>query len=294
MRLPIIIWGALLMAGCSTPPKQNEPIQMVTSSKEDIIDYYENYQPDLTSAPGNENLSIVKQEATAVGISAGRFYASNEINNFLERHKEKLDQVDFKLVMIKRKNYYIVPPVITVTNSTRALDDARRYIKINDETIRIESDPRFVVELPSWRDFLMLQPKSPRHPTDAFLPENEQERKVWKRAFNQGFKTGIKLAEQTLDNKWANLLKTFQGMQLYHVFRERNIVTAPRVEETYAPVVGGGQELVLEESTVEIVVNPRLNANRFSWRSIPRLPDISHLFPRGLHINYDADDYNGF
>lgn len=283
MTLAII--SCTLIVGCSVTKHSTDPRFSVSQSADILLEHYTNYDKQINDTDSPESLSIVRDEAINIGTQAGFYWASNEINDRLEHHSEYLNQIDFKALLIKKKHYYIQPPVVTEDNGRKIIDEEGRYLRLIDKAYYIDTDPKFAFEPPTWREYLLLSASTPDEPFDAFLPTNKEEQEVWERGLRKGFRTGIETAQLTIRNKIARITNDYVGMVRYHILREKNMISAPKVQETYASISGGGRQLVIEDSMISIKVNPQLNNNRYSWQVVPQLPDISHLFPEKLYLN---------
>lgn len=277
-----------VLTGCAATTSQ--PNSGPSIDRDALLDHYVNYQKSIVDAGAAESAGMVRDEAVHIGTQAGYYWAATEINKALESASHLLDQIDFKPLLFQESRYYIVPPVISKDEGRRVINETGRFIRLIDATFYIERNPRFTLEPPTWREYLFLDLRTPDKPTEAMLPTSKRERAMWMEGVQTGFEFGIRQAELTFQNKNAHLTQVYQGMILYHVLLAKNMVTAPRVKESYAPVVGGGRRLIIEDSTVSIEVMPSLNANRYAWEVIPQLPDVSHLFPNVINLNIRKDD----
>ncbi len=284
LALSIAMISSLTLTACQTAP-QEKRISDVNMTPDSLLEFYKNYEKEIEDAGRQKEISIVRDEAMSIGTQAGYYYAVNEINKRLEKRSNYLDQIDFKPLLIKRDSYYILPPVIKKDNGRKMIRDSGRYLRLIDQSYYLETEAKFVLSPPTWRDYLKLSAPVPNEPADAWLPEDDQEKSVWNAALEKGFETGIKQAQLTMRNKIAKLTSDYLGLIRYGILLEKNMVSAPKVKETYAPIVGGGQRLIIEDSTVQIQVHPQLNNNRYSWEVIPQLPDVSHLFPDEIYLN---------
>lgn len=278
--------SVLLIAGCSAtndiPPGTHIDPQV---DGNELLNRYTTMRPREEYAELDGAHSIVKEEAIITGTQAGFYWAANEINRVLLSHSELLDLIEFSPLLIEGARYYIVPPVITEDEGTRLISESRRSIRMIDRSYYIEQQPKFALEPPTWRDYLLLSVSPPRRPAEALLGSDRHEIAIWEEGVQQGWEIGIEQAYLTHQNKVAQLTSDYRGMILYHILLTHNMVTEPQIEESYQSVAGGGRRLIIEESNVSIEVNPALNSNRYSWEVVPQLPDISHLFPERIYLN---------
>ena len=279
-----VLASTVILAACQSAPAKKS-VNDVQMNPESLLSFYKNYEKSIEDAGRQQEISVIRDEAMTIGTQAGYYYAVNEINTRLESRRQYLDQIDFKPLLIKQDRYYILPPVIKEDNGRKMIRDSGRYLRLIDQSYYLETEAKFVLSPPTWRDYLLLSAPVPNEPTEAWLPQDDQEQKIWDEALEQGFNTGIKQAQLTLRNKIAKLTSDYLGLIRYRILEEKNMVSSPQIKETYAPIVGGGQRLIIEDSTVKIQVHPQLNNNRYSWEVIPQLPDVSHLFPDEIYLN---------
>lgn len=285
MRKVFVSITFLLIAGCASVSDDRGDISNVDMSPEALIDHYKNYEKDERNAGRQTEINTIRDEAMNIGTQAGFYWAVNEINKRLEGKSRYLDQIDFKPLLIKKKRYYILPPVVKEDSGRKLIEDSGRYLRLIDTSYYLETEPKFILNPPTWRDYLTLSAPVPDKPVEAWLPDDSEEQLTWDEALETGFETGVKQAQLTLRNKISKLTADYLGLVRYQILRSKNMVSSPKIKESYAPIVGGGQRLIIEDSTVQITVNPQLNNNRYSWDVIPQLPDISHLFPEEIYLN---------
>lgn len=289
MKTLLAIATAVLLTACASQPSDSnyridggDHAPRVDATK--FVSHYQSLERQERHSQ-EANHAIIRDEAMTIGTQAGFYWASNEVNYRLQKHADLLDQIDFRPLMIQHARYYIQPAIITEEQGRRMVSDSGRYIRLVDQSYFIEGQPKFRQEVPHWREYLWMDASPPHEPADALLPRTREERAVWQQGIEEGFKIGSQQATFTVQNKIARLTQDYQGFIRYHMLRAHNMVTEPKVRESYSAVIGGGRQLDIEDSTVTIEAMPSLNANRYSWEVIPRLPDITHLFPDVMYLN---------
>lgn len=226
-----------------------------------------------------------RMAAMALGTQAAAKYEAERINEILiEKYGDFFDTLfRFERVLIKRDSYSILPPVILRHEGAMRVNRTAQVFRVNQEALKINKDPRFVISPPSWREYLLLPVQEVDYKNAARLaPTDTRQQEAWNRAVDKGWEAGIELMEKMLSRNYARLARDFQGMVRYHVLRKFNIVSDVQIQEVYTPVAGGGQRISISESIATIEVSPTLNTNRFEWISLPLLPDLDDVFPRGV------------
>jgi len=219
--------------------------------------------------------------ARSAGAQAGLYWRAHELEKQLMKMRPFLDRIynaALQAVLIQHKNYYIVPPVISGSAGGMRKNDSGRVLRIAEQTFRIERAPYFVVNPPTWRDYLTLSVPAPSS-HHVLLPSSSAERAVWKKGVKEGWKSGVRQADMLLRTRLARMTRDIVGMVRYHILESRHMVSKPLVTERYYPVSGGGKQMSIQDSIIRIKSDPALNANRDAWRPLPQLPDTRYLFP---------------
>jgi len=224
----------------------------------------------------------VHAAAKSAGAQNGLYWRTEQLQSELERNKAFLDDTynrAIEALLIKHRDYYIVVPVISGTDGGMRKNDTGRVLRIARQTFRIERDPYFVVNPPTWRDYLAGRAPTPKNPPKAMLPHSQEEYAIWRKGVEEGWAAGVMQADTIMQVNVARLTRDVVGMARYHMLRIQRMVSDPVVKEKYMPVSGGGRAMSIEDSTISITSDPMLNANRNTWRPMPQLPDTRHLFP---------------
>jgi len=241
----------------------------------------------VQKTPSTLRIKIIREAAYSIGSQHGLYWQMDILKNRISDLEEGFDNVysaPLKSLMIKYKNYYIVPPVINSTNGGMRKNDNGRVLRIAQQTYRIIQDPYFVINPPSWRDYFILNSPVPHKVNQALLPNTDEEQSVWRKAVNKGWRAGIAQANSILQTQVARITRDIIGMVNFHLLRAKNMISEPEVIARYFPVTGGGREMSIRDSIIKIKSDPTLNANRLSWRALPRLPDASKLFPHAYRL----------
>lgn len=234
-----------------------------------------------------ERLKVLKIKANSIGLQSGAFYAANKIRTRLEGLSNTLDNIfDFGRLGVVRnyKGAYIVNPIVSEVEKSIMLSPDSRSFVIRDQIFLIAKDPYLSLSIPSWRSYIEFQVEPVRIPDDMIPPNTEEEIQVWKRELLIGYQMGINQVEDIFVTRFARLSRDIIGMQRYELLRQRNMVSDIKIADAYYPVSGGGNRMNINESRVSIEINPALNSNRWDWETIPRLADVSDLFPNGSEL----------
>ena len=250
-----------------------------------LLNFEESHPATNLSTEEIERLKIIKAKAKTLGIQSGAHHASKAMMVMLNEMAVKLDSIyDFGRlgVVTPYKGAYLVSPVVLeIEKSINLASDSRSFI-VRDQTFIISKEPYITLTPPTWRTYLTFSVEPPRLPEDMIKPKTAEEKAAWRSELLSGYEMGIKQVEDVTVARFARLGRDVVGMKRFELLRQRKVISDIKIADAYYPVSGGGNRLDVNESRVSIDVNPQLNSNRWNWETIPRLSDISDLFPKGM------------
>lgn len=227
----------------------------------------------------------MQAEAESVGVLAGQYYAEERIGHILEATGEQLDEIiDISPYLMTHKSYLIMPPIMTVSEGNKKyLNNEKTAFTYADITYVIQSDPYFIDAPPSWRDYVVMNAKPPKIMSDKLLPSTSEEKEQWKQGFDRGWKIGIDTAIQNTIYQLTRAVYDLQGVQLYTMLKDANLVSEPIIRQADYNTTGDSKQLDLGSGMVSIEVLPVVNHNVQDWKLIPALPPLDELLPREMY-----------
>jgi defect-in-organelle-trafficking protein DotC len=236
-----------------------------------------------------EIVTLMLAEAMSLGTQGGSYWASQQISQYLSDHSHILDKINFKPLVIEYPQYYVLPVVVTEDDGRSRISEKGKVMRILGKSFFIESEPKLLVSIPSWRDYLYVDAMPPNAPHEAYQKYIDKYPTIWVNGIKQGWNVGLEQAVYTIETRISRLTRDYIGLVRYHLIKDQNIISGPIIKEVYRPVSGGGNELSIEDTIVEIEISPQLNTNRFNWNMVPQLPDVSHLFPDNMQSGFISD-----
>jgi len=255
-------WGffilfTLLLLGCGKKSIQN-PTENLDSLKELTNDTW-----DKSKITGIRTQGL-RDAALSVGARGGLAWRAEQINTVLLQHEKMLNRVFNFHAMLLDKN--VLPPVLIEGRNTLNLTGTA-VIRIADRTYQILSQAKFVTAPPTWRDFLWLSHKAPEAPDRSLLPKTREERFIWKKFTEEGWKAGIQQAELIFKENMGRLKRDYEGMIRYRTLLAQNIVSPPFVAELDMGITGGGSNLTVNDRLLRITAFPALQAESKNWKT---------------------------
>jgi defect in organelle trafficking protein DotC len=228
--------------------------------------YYQD-QPDFSNLRGE----AVKEAALSLGMQAGLYYESQQINGVLDKNASQLDKVfDFGILLYEDN---VLPPVIVDANNMVHINDQGDTMRISGKVYRIISQVRFVTAPPTWRDYLWMSYPAPDMPDRHILPKTSVERQAWQLGVTEGWNLGVTQAITIYQINLHRLLQDFDGMILYEELLLKNMVSPFYVEKTYYGITGSGSHMAIDDENWSITVQPELQLHSKLWSPIVEAGD---------------------
>lgn len=208
----------------------------------------------------------LKEMAMTIGSQGGLARRSEIINRNLKKIEKKLFEVfNFNAVLL---NNNVLPPVLE--EGVQALNlDNDEAIRLANRVYRIVSPPRFVTAAPVWRDYLWMNYQKPDLPDKpAFLPRNKNEREVWNKYVQIGWRNGLRQANDIFEANLNRLKRDYEGMALYRVLLAQNMVTPPYVSKTNLGITGNENEMRIDDQILRISATSKLNLKGKTWKPV--------------------------
>lgn len=215
--------------------------------------------------------SAMRDSALAYGAQGGLAWGSREINQMLERQAPNLDRTfDFNRLMIRQPGgVSVLPPVISEGRDTYEQADAGRTIRVADRYYEIVEQSRFAPTAPLWHEYLVRIFETPRTPPSELLPQDSNDRDLWRRYVAEGWAEGEKQAREIFRADLARLERDYTGMVRYAEMLQRGQVSSPLVANQTLGVTGSGQNMRVNDTVHRITRDPRLNVREGrDWKAL--------------------------
>ncbi len=206
----------------------------------------------------------LRDTALSVGARGGLAWRASQINAVLSKHESMLFRLFNFNAMLLDKN--VLPPVLTDARNTLTLGGTDT-IRIADRTFQILQQAKFVTAVPIWRDYLWMSYSPPETPDKSLLPRNREERIVWKKFIDEGWRSGVQQGEIIFKENIARLQRDYKGMILYRTLLAQNVVSPPFVAQLDMGITGGGSDLTVNDRVLRITAFPTLQNNGQEWKT---------------------------
>lgn len=169
----------------------------------------------------------IRDSALKLGAQKGYMAMATQINKILAPIKDYLDTTyDFNVLMLP---HHLLPPVVMVADDTTNVTASHTSVFYNGLHYRIAQRAYFRTTPLSWRDYLILHPKSIDDYPLALMPKDDEEQAILDKAVHYGWSEGMNQALTVFYNGLRRLTRDYAGMLRYHILYSKNMVTAPIV-----------------------------------------------------------------
>lgn len=209
--------------------------------------------------------NALRDTAMSLGARSGLAWEAKQIQHLLAHNREFLDQIfNFNPLILPHN---VLPPVLTEGRNTINMDNDTT-LRIADHVYKIEQQARFATTPPNWREYLWMDYADPELPDSTLLPRTQQEMHIWKIYVTKGWEEGIRQGEQIFASSINKITEDFVGMLLYRKLLAQNIVSPPYVAKTDLGVIGGGDEMSVNDQVLRITALPQLQADTKNWQPV--------------------------
>ena len=219
-------------------------------------------------------IQAVQDTAISYGAQSALAWQSKKINTQLSNKQKILSTIyDFKRIMLPHN---VLPPVINQASNALNLSDSKT-LRSSDQVIEIIKDAKFVTTPPSWRDYLIMNFKTPEKPADTMLPRNNMERQIWDQYVVEGWRRGYKQANAILSERLGKLTQDYTGMAFFKKLYVLNMVTAPHVATADLGITGNNKKLTIGDKIVRITNGSELLTNLSKrWKTGLSIKKVQH------------------
>jgi len=215
----------------------------------------------------------LREAALAYGSQMGYARRAWEIEKTLQARSTALSEAfsfDRVTIAAPRQVGFIVPPVVSRAFAPYEIDGDGMAASAADEYLEIVSPARLAPVVPTWRDYLLIAAGEPEEPAGSLLPRNKDEQAIFERWLKTGWNEGVRLADDSFEEKVNRLQRDFEGMLQYRRLVALNMIDEMVVADADFGTVAeeDGSAMRIGERTVTIVSAARLAGDEGRWRPV--------------------------
>ncbi|WP_454727676.1 MULTISPECIES: type IV secretory system conjugative DNA transfer family protein [Cupriavidus] len=210
-------------------------------------------------------LDALRNAGLSVGARGALIAQTKIINTALKRTERTLDTTyNFQSLMIEGR---VVPAVLTESRDVYT-QEGDKSVLLSGIRYKIESLPRFTSRAPTWREYLYMEPGDLSMASLQLLPRDSNEQQIWRQAVTDGWRDGLKQADEIFDANAKRLNRDYTGMIRYRVLALNNKITMPMVAQSMMPINSSGDTMTVDEQLLRITRQPAFNPNMAQWEAL--------------------------
>jgi defect-in-organelle-trafficking protein DotC len=209
----------------------------------------------------------LKEAALSYGARGGLARHTWEISQQLKIHDSALSRTfDFsKLLIPVGAGLLMEPPIVSEADDAAVVADRGQNAAVADRVYRINQNARIVTRPRDWHTYLERDWGDVTPPPDTLLPQDDDERGMWKRWVDEGWKAGWQQADDIFQADLDRLTHDFTGMVRYRTLLAQGIITAPYANNEDRGITGGGNEMRVGDRAITITGLSQLNPQGTRW-----------------------------
>lgn len=199
-----------------------------------------------------------KKAALSWGAQTGYARKTRIRNRWLRKESPLLDRV-FTFRPFLSSDEHVLLPSVDVGKRAFKLETATS----SDSTLvsyRIHEPARVISIPPTFRDYLILSPGSPKKVNSLLLPKNAEERKLWKKWTARGWKTGERLSDQAFRIGMRRLVRAIEGRIRFYELALSGQIERPTWARSQAATLRTGEVLEIGDTVLRITKPARFTA----------------------------------
>jgi defect-in-organelle-trafficking protein DotC len=201
---------------------------------------------DAPAATGPPRDRAQREAALSTSVQAGAVWRYRRIvEERVMPNAKALDRLfDFSLLLIRRGDVFVLPPVAVRAGRAVRLEDGNLRARGQERSYRIVEKARMALGPPDWREYLLADLPGPQETHPSILPSGAAEARLWRERVDRGWRAGVEEAEALFKARSALLARDFSGMLLYLELRGERLVSAPEVSVKGRARTASDEELV--------------------------------------------------
>ena len=222
--------------------------------------------------PLDIRMDALKEAAISFGARGGLAWRSFYIRNELDTRARYLDKVfDFRQLLIPAPSGLLIePPIISESMNNMLIEADGQTAAVSDRMYNIINNAQIVSAPRNWRTYLERDWGVVEPPPDILLPEDAEERAIWKEFVERGWEEGVRQANDIFADDLSILVADFEGMIRYRTMLAQNMVSQPYALQVDRGVTGGGDEMRVGDRAIQITGVPELITGSDQWKPANR------------------------
>ena len=185
------------------------------------------------TATGKEQTAVqlmrpkaIREAARLVTFQTAMSWRYGQLVTETERYSAIMDTAfNFAPLMLTQDEALIMPPLITRAGASMRIEDNATATAAKT-TYELLEPARYIAVVPNWREYLMADDfPEPEQPNPAVLPQNAEERAIWRAAVREAWAQGLAEADHLYADNVSRMARSYRGVMLYHLLTAQHLMS---------------------------------------------------------------------
>ena len=185
------------------------------------------------TATGKEQTAVqlmrpkaIREAARLVTFQTAMSWRYGQLVTETERYSAIMDTAfNFAPLMLTQGEALIMPPLITRAGASMRIEDNATATAAKTSYELLEP-ARYIAVVPNWREYLMADDfPEPEQPNPAVLPQNAEERAIWRAAVREAWAQGLAEADHLYADNVSRMARSYRGVMLYHLLTAQHLMS---------------------------------------------------------------------
>lgn len=222
---------------------------------------------DYSNMPFDIREEAMIEAAISYGARGGLAWRTYAIRKQLDRRASYLDRVfDFGQLLIPAPSGFLIePPIVSEQVRAMLIKGDGQEAAVTDRVYNIVMNARMVTAPRVWRNYLERTWDEVEPPPDVLRPVDDEERAIWSEKVEEGWREGIRQAEEIFAEDLNLLIADFEGMIRYRSLLAQGMVSPPYALQVDRGITGDGDEMRIGDRAVQLTGVPELITGSRQW-----------------------------
>ena len=249
--LSLFLPGTAVAAMAPTSPNSRQPLPTLGQAEHPSL-------PEESARKQALREEAQKKAALAWGAQAGYARRTEIRNRWLRSHARVLDRIFTFRPFIDGDGHVLWPSVSSGRRGFRLENPISAGSML--VSYRIHEPARIVSIPPTFRDYLVLSPGTPKKVNPILLPKNSREKKRWKEWTDKGWKTGERLSDRAFLIGTRRLVRAIEGRIRFMELLLSGQIERPIWSRSPATTLRTGEVLEIGDTVLRITRPARFTA----------------------------------
>ncbi len=168
----------------------------------------------------------IREAAQLVTLQTAMAWRYETLVAITEKYSAIMDTAfNFAPLLMTQGDTLIMPPVLTTAGTSMRFENGKTVTSAKT-TYELLEPARYIATIPTWREFLLVDAfPEPEKPNPAVLPQNAEERAIWKEAVREAWAQGLYEADQLYADNVAHMTRSYRGVMLYHLLTAQDLLS---------------------------------------------------------------------